>query len=335
MKPAHSAYLVKKSIKKLIKSNLSRNQLKSFVCILPILFYSCLSAHSYGQVNSKIFSKSDANTKIDSKIKNDINPKVLTIAFATIEDNALYDRIYQPFVKHLQRCVGVPVLVYPVYQESQVLEALKSNQRVYLASLGTGATMFAVNEGNVEAFASKGYSKTKQKEQYELFLITRNLATYTKPQDLIGKKIAHTTVTSNSGNLAPRALFPEIGLLPDKNYQVFYSGRHDKSIMGVKNGFYDAAAVASDVFNRLIQIGQIQPNEFKILWTSKPFPTNSFVYLKDLNQKFKQKVQKCFFSYKFSKNDSVLLGGSDVFLPINYDKDWHLVKEVYKQSIQR
>ena len=38
--------------------------------------------------------------------------------------------------------------------------------------------------------------------------------------DLKGKRIAHTSPSSNSGNLAPRALFPKIGLTPDTDYKV-------------------------------------------------------------------------------------------------------------------
>lgn len=72
---------------------------------------------------------------------------------------------------------------------------------------------------------------------------------YQKPQDLVGKKIAHTTPTSNSGNLAPRALFPALGLTPDKDYEVVFSNGHERSVTGVMHGFYPAAAVASDLYS--------------------------------------------------------------------------------------
>ena len=61
---------------------------------------------------------------------------------------------------------------------------------------------------------------------------------YKEPSHLIGKKIAHLTPTSNSGNLAPRALFPAIGLVPDKNYEVVFSNGHERSVTGVMHGFY-------------------------------------------------------------------------------------------------
>ena len=44
-------------------------------------------------------------------------------------------------------------------------------------------------------------------------------------QDLKGKKVAHTSPSSNSGHLAPLALFPGEGLAPDKDYKPVFSGK--------------------------------------------------------------------------------------------------------------
>ena len=69
---------------------------------------------------------------------------------------------------------------------------------------------------------------------------------FQKLADLKGKRIAHTTPSSNSGNLAPRALFPAEGLVPDKDYKPLFSGKHEHSIAGVAAGDYDAAPIAHD-----------------------------------------------------------------------------------------
>ena len=42
-----------------------------------------------------------------------------------------------------------------------------------------------------------------------------------------------------------------MGVVPDKDYKVMYSGKHDNSIMGVANKDYDAAPVASSVLDRM------------------------------------------------------------------------------------
>ncbi|VFS53364.1 phosphate/phosphite/phosphonate ABC transporters, periplasmic binding protein [Budvicia aquatica] len=44
---------------------------------------------------------------------------------------------------------------------------------------------------------------------------------YKTMDDLKGKVVAHTSVSSNSGNLAPRALFPKIGITRMKTTKWF------------------------------------------------------------------------------------------------------------------
>ncbi len=259
-----------------------------------------------------------------------IIPKTINIAFATIEDASFYEQVYGDFINHLQQCMNTPVLIYPVYQEEHVIEAMKSG-KIHVASFGAGATILAVNHAGAIPFASRGAQN--QNESYQLWLITRKSSAYKQLSDLKGKKIAHTTPSSNSGNLAPRVLFPDLGLKPDIDYKVEFSGRHDKSIMGVKNGFYDAAAIASDVFKRMVISKEINENDFNILWKSNNFPTNSFSYYHKLNPVFTRQLQQCFYKYKFNEKNKVLLNGNDVFVPVSYAKDWALVRKVSNQAL--
>ena len=81
-----------------------------------------------------------------------------------------------------------------------------------------------------------------------LVAVVKKDSPYQKLSDLKGKKVAHTSPSSNSGNLAPRVLFPEHGLEAEKDYKPLMSGGHDKSILGVVSGDYDMGAVAGDVY---------------------------------------------------------------------------------------
>ena len=74
------------------------------------------------------------------------------------------------------------------------------------------------------------------------------------------------TPSSNSGNQAPRALFTELGVEPDKDYKVAYSGKHDNSIMGVANKDYDAAPIASTVLDRMAEKSVVNRDDLRIIW---------------------------------------------------------------------
>ncbi|MFP5407582.1 MAG: PhnD/SsuA/transferrin family substrate-binding protein, partial [Gammaproteobacteria bacterium] len=146
--------------------------------------------------------------------------------------------------------------------------------------------------------------------------------------DLKGKKLAHTSPSSNSGHMAPMALFPDEGLAPGKDYNIVFSGKHDQSVMGVNSGDYDAAAVASDVFHRMAVRGQIDENNFRVIYRSTKFPTSSFAYAHDLEPAFRDKMLKCFYDYRFPAEMQKAFDGADRFFPVTYQDDWAIVRKV-------
>ena len=151
-------------------------------------------------------------------------------------------------------------------------------------------------------------------------------------KDLKGKKVAHTAPSSNSGHMAPLALFPSQGLTPDKDYKILFSGKHDSSVMGVNSGDYDGAAVASDVYHRMGTRGQINEDNFRIIYRSQKFPTSSFSYAHDLEPKFRDQMLKCFYDYRFTPEMQKTFDGADRFVPVTYLKDWEVVRKVAEGS---
>ena len=128
--------------------------------------------------------------------------------------------------------------------------------------------------------------------------------------------------------MAPLALFPKLGVVPDKDYKVTFSGKHDQSILGVNSGDYDAATVASDVFDRMVKRGQIKEDNFRIIYRSAQFPTSSFAYAHDLEPAFRDRLLKCFYDYRFTEEMKKAFDGADRFVPITYQKDFAIVREV-------
>ncbi len=149
-----------------------------------------------------------------------------------------------------------------------------------------------------------------------------------KPSDLKGKKVAHVSPSSNSGHLAPMALFPAQGLTPETDYKILFSGKHDQSILGVRSGDYDAAAAASDVYDRMIDRGTVKADDFRVIYRSQIFPTSSFAHAHDLAPALREKIKECFFKFRFTPEMQKTFNGDDRFVPINYKKDWEAVRKV-------
>lgn len=254
-------------------------------------------------------------------------PSTVVFTYTPVEDPAVYAEIFSPFTKYLSECVDRKVVFYQVQSNAAEIEAMRSN-RLHVGGFSTGPTNFAVNLAGAVPFAVKGTADGFQ--GYNLILIVKKDSPFQKLTDLKGKKVAHTSPSSNSGNMAPIALFPDEGLVPGKDYKFLYSGKHDQSIMGVNSGDYDAAAVASDVFHRMAERGQVNEDDFRILYTSEKFPTSSFSYAYDLEPKFRDQMLKCFYDYRFPAEMKEAFDGADRFYPVTYKKDWAIVRNVAK-----
>ncbi len=228
----------------------------------------------------------------------------------------------------LEQTVNVDVLA-----EKDLIDSIKTG-KAQLAQVNPGLVPQLVASGQPAPFAVPGNKASGKPNSYNLILISRVDSPYKEPKDLVGKKIAHTTPTSNSGNLAPRALFPALGLTPDKNYEVVFSNGHERSTMGVMHGFYDGAAVASDLFQRMVVKGEVRASSFRTVWQSPPFMTESWIMGKDVPADVQARVRKCSFSYSFAPNLRKLLPGNDTFVPINYERDFATVLEVYRKTQQ-
>lgn len=257
------------------------------------------------------------------------DPSTLVWAYTPVEDPAVYANIFKPFTDHLQSCVGKRIVYYPVQSNSAEIEAMRSG-RLHFAGFSTGPTGFAVNLAGAIPFAAKGQGN--EVRGYHLIAVVKADSPYKSLADLKGKKVAHTSPSSNSGNLAPRVLFPEQGLNPDADYKPLMSGGHDKSVLGVAFGDYDMAAVASDVYDRMVVRGTVKGDAFRTIYKSPVFPTSSFAHAHDLKPELAAKLKECFFSFRFTPEMTKEFNGDDRFLPITYQKDWAVVREVAEKS---
>jgi phosphonate transport system substrate-binding protein len=257
------------------------------------------------------------------------DPSTLVWAYTPVEDPAIYANVFKPFTDHLAQCVGKRIVYFPVQSNSAEIEAMRSG-RLHFAGFSTGPTGFAVNMAGAVPFAAKGDASGVR--GYNLLAIVKASSPFQKLSDLKDRKVAHTSPSSNSGNLAPRVLFPDEGLKPDTDYKPLMSGGHDKSVLGVASGDYDMAAVASDVFERMGVRGTIKPAEFRVLYKSAVFPTSSFAHAHDLKPELAKKLRDCFYAFRFPAEMQKEFNGDDRFLPITYAKDWAVVRDVAEKS---
>ena len=257
------------------------------------------------------------------------DPATLVFAYTPVEDPAVYGPIFKPFSDYLATCTGKRVVYYPVNSNAAEIEAMRSG-RLHVASFSTGTTGFAVNLAGAVPFAAMGSDKGVQ--GYHLISIVKASSPYQKLSCLKGKRVAHTSPSSNSGHLAPLVLYPAEGLKPNDDYKPLMSGGHDKSTLGVAAGDYDMAGVASDVFERAVTRSTLKLDDFRVIYKSPLFPTSSFAYAHDLKPELAKKLVQCFYDFRFPATMAKEFSGDDRFVPITYQNEWAVVRKIAEDS---
>ena len=258
------------------------------------------------------------------------NPGSLVFSYTPVEDPAVYENVFTDFLTYLAKVTGKRVRWFPAESYAAQVEALRSG-RLHIAGVATGPTSFAVNLGGFVPLVAM--QRTDGSVGYTLQLITHRDSSIKSVADLKGKRVAHVAPSSNSGDIAPRALFKSMGIEPGKDYEVLYSGKHDNSIMGVVNKDYDAAPVASTVVERMQARGMFKPDTLRIVYESAPFPRAAFGVAHNLAPELRAKIREAFLTFDFRKS-KLATEFKDVerFAPISYKEQWRDVRAIQKTS---
>ena len=258
------------------------------------------------------------------------NPSALVFSYTPVEDPAVYENVFADFMTHLAKVTGKRIRWFPAESYAAQVEAMRSG-RLHIAGVASGPTAFAVNlAGFVPLVAMQ---RPDGSVGYTLQLITHRDSTIKTVADLKGKRVAHVAPSSNSGDIAPRALFKAMGVEAGKDYTVIFSGKHDNSIMGVVNKDYDAAPVANTVVERMQARGMFKPDTLRIVYESKPFPRTAFGVAHNLTPELQAKIKEAFLTFDFKKSKLASeFKDVDKFAAISYREQWLDIRTIQKAS---
>jgi len=270
-----------------------------------------------------------ADTPMNSKEW--VDPAVLVFAYTPVEDPSVYAKVWEDFLRHLEKSTGKKVQFFPVQSNAAQLEAMRAG-RLHVAGFNTGSNPLAVNCAGFVPFAMM--ASRDNRFGYEMEIITYPGSGINKVEDIKGKKMAFTSETSNSGYKAPSALLKnQFKMEAGKDYEPVFSGKHDNSILGVANKDYPAAAIANSVKLRMEGRGAVKPDSTRVIYKSQTFPTTGYGHVYNLKPELADKVRKAFFSYKWestelAKEFNKSEPPQEKFMPITYKQHWEVVRNI-------
>ena len=250
-----------------------------------------------------------------------LDPDPIEFAYFPAESPAGYADSLSPLIENIESETGREVNYSSINSYAAQIEAMRS-ERLHMAAYASGPTAFAVN---LAGFVPRAIQTAAGTFGYRVFLITHmNRDDINGISDLEGKTVAHADPSSNSGNLAPRALFAERGVVPGEDYEIEFSGGHENSGIGVFREDYDAAPVCSTCVQRSIQADRIEAEDLKVVWASQPFPEGSFGYYHKLHPDLQEGLETALFDYDYSGTRIPEdFNGRDTFLEMDYNTVWN------------
>jgi phosphonate transport system substrate-binding protein len=260
-----------------------------------------------------------------------VNPATLVFAYTPVEDPEVYRKMWDPFLRHMEKLTGKKVVFFPVQSNAAQLEAMRAG-RLHVAGFNTGSNPLAVNCAGFVPVTMM--ASTKGEFGYEMEIIVPADSPIKRVEDIRGRTMAFTDPNSNSGFKAPSALLrSEFEMVAEKDFKPAFSGKHDNSIIGVANKDYDAGAIANSVLKRMIARNAVDASKIRSIYKSQTFPTTGYGYAHNLHPELAKKVKEAFFTFnwegtelqkEFRKNQPP----AETFIPITYKQHWEVVRKI-------
>jgi len=258
-----------------------------------------------------------------------VDPDTLIFTYTPVEDPAVYKEVWAGFLEHMESVTGKKTVFFGVQSNAAQIEAMRSG-RLHIAGFNTGSNPLAVNCAGFRPFTIM--ASLDGHFGYEMEILTYPGSGIDKVEDIRGGKLAFTSPTSNSGFKAPSAILKgDYDMIPDRDFEPVFSGKHDNSILGVANKDYPAASIANSVLARMIRRDVIKPDQVISIYKSQTFPTTGFGTAHNLTPELQAKIKEAFFTFEWDGSrlqEEFERSNEGQFIEMNYKDFWEVIRKI-------
>lgn len=221
---------------------------------------------------------------------------------------------------HLESELQRPVSVR-AYPDYAAVVAAMGFGHIDMAYLGPRTYVIANDRYGVKAILTQLIDGTPF---YYSYFITRADSDLTSIDELRGRSVAFADPSSTSGSLIPKLELMSRVIDPDRDLRALHTGAHDATAHAVRFGQVDAGAIDSAYFHLLVNQGQINADDFQIIWQSEPLFQYPWAVTQDMDEGLIAQIQRAFLSV----DDPVIFQafGATGFT-IAADADYEVIRE--------
>ncbi|MEN1680827.1 MAG: phosphate/phosphite/phosphonate ABC transporter substrate-binding protein [Planctomycetota bacterium] len=266
-----------------------------------------------------------------------VAPEKLVFSYIARPDQGETASHWQGVMDALGEATGLPVEFVPYENAKQQLTALASGE-LHVCAFNTGGVPVAVAKAGFVPVCTFGREDGEFSYTMKMIVPAEggvgDLGELSagEEKDAEKKQVKFVTPTSNSGFKAAFVLlFEKYNLLPETDYDCSFSLGHESSILGVAGGEVDAAPVASDLLERMIESGEVDEAKIKVVYESEQYPPAAIGYAYNLKPEVREKIAETLLAFQWAGTGiEGNYGGAEAakFVPVSYKDDWASVRRI-------
>lgn len=226
-----------------------------------------------------------------------------------------------PLEAHLESVLGQPVsfLIAESYKDNV---AMLVDGRANAAYTGAVSYLEALEQGaRIEPLVAP-IDQFTARPWYRACMVVAMNSPIQSLQDLKGKRVAFVNPSSTSGYLMPLAGLLELGIDPKRDFAaVIFGETHAKTEALLEQGKVDAIATNIPSYIKRQTIGNLTPQNSRVIWESAPVPHSPFLISQDLPAELVEKVKEAFLTVPPGLQDIVGTQAAGYTLVVASDYD--------------
>ena len=253
-------------------------------------------------------------------------PETLEFAVTDVQGAEDLQQNYQTFRTVLGEVLEKKIELFPVDNYIAAAVALQSGQ---LKLALTGPSEYVIMRARTNAVPIIAITRP---DYYSLILVRANSEIKSAAQ-LKGKTIAMWEIGATGGHLGAIKILLDAGLNPQSDFKTSMLGK--KGLQALKKDQVDALAIGLNRYKDLLKIDGLSTNNFRIIATGQPLPSDLFVASSSLPNTLVENIRVRLVKNQDKLIEAILVGKANdkyqgaKLVPAN-DSDYNMIREVYK-----